>query len=187
MRDFVTVVSGVPRSGTSLMMQMLRAGGLPLLADDHRLPDEDNPRGYFEYAPVKASARDVSWIAEATGCAVKVIHALLRHLPGEVELRIILMERNLEEVLASQRAMMERGGAAPADDRGLAVGFADQLEVVRVWAVERPRTPLLHVGYRDAVERPIAVAQRVDAFLAGGLDVSAMIRAVDPALYRKRL
>ncbi len=186
MRRFVTVVSGVPRSGTSLMMQMLAAGGVPLLVDDERPPDEDNPRGYAEYARVKASARDVSWIAEAPGHAVKVIHALLRHLPGDLELRIILMERNLEEVLASQRAMMERAGAVTGDDPGLAALFADQLEAARAWAVERPRTALLRVLYRDAVERPADVARRVDAFVGGALDVPAMIRAVDPALYRNR-
>ncbi|MFP6608385.1 MAG: sulfotransferase family protein [Myxococcota bacterium] len=188
MRDFVTVVSGVPRSGTSLMMQMLAAGGLPLLVDEQRPPDEDNPHGYFEYAPVKASARDVAWWGGAAGRAVKVVHALLRHLPESGELRIVLMDRDLGEVLRSQRAMLERaGGASEAEDEmALARVFEAQLDEARAWAVARPRTALLPVAHRRLIESPAEVVSRIQVFLGGGLDGSAMVACVDPDLVRSR-
>jgi hypothetical protein len=184
-RDFATVVSGVPRSGTSLLMQMLAAGGVPVLADDERPADDDNPRGYFEYTPVKASARDATWTADAPGRAVKVIHALLRHLPDEGDLRIILIERDPDEVLASQRRMIG-GDPNHEEDTKLATVFQSQLAEARAWAAERPRTALLEVDHRELMVSPEAVAARIDVFLGGGLDVPAMARCVDPDLYRNR-
>ena len=188
MRRFVTVVSGVPRSGTSLMMQMLAAGGVPLLVDGERPPDEDNPRGYFEYAPVKASARDVGWWSDAPGRAVKVVHALLPHLPQWGELRIVLLERELGEVLRSQRTMLERAGEVPDRDHEAALErvFEAQLAKARDWAATRPRTALLPVAHRSLIEAPADVVPRVEAFLGGDLDVDAMIACVDPTLYRSR-
>ncbi len=188
MRHFVTVVSGVPRSGTSLMMQMLAAGGVPLLADDERPPDEDNPRGYFEYAPVKGSARDVGWWRDAPGRAVKVVHVLPRHLPDRGELRIVLVERELREVLRSQRTMLERAGEVldRAEEAALERVFEAQLAEARGWAATRPRTALLPVAHRSLIEAPADVVSRVEAFLGGGLDVDAMIACVDPTLYRSR-
>lgn len=188
MREFTTVVSGVPRSGTSLMMQMLGAGGIPLLVDDVRAPDVDNPRGYAEYAPVMASQRDVSWYGDAAGRAVKVIHTLLRHLPEAGELRIILMERDFDEIARSQARMLARSQATGdiADEGRLAEVFAAQLQEVRRWAIARPRTALLAMGHRQVLEDPVGAARRVDAFLGGGLDVAAMAACADPALYRSR-
>jgi hypothetical protein len=184
-RDFTTVVSGVPRSGTSLVMQMLGAGGLPLLVDDERPPDDNNPRGYFEYAPVKASARDASWLADASGRAVKVVHALLHHLPGEGDLRIVLIERNLDEVLASQLRMIG-GNANHAEHERLAAVFRSQLADVRTWAALRPRTALLAIDHRELMAIPEKVSARIDVFLGGGLDTAAMAVCVDPRLYRNR-
>ena len=112
-RDFVTIVSGLPRSGTSLMMQMLTAGGIPALTDQARAPDESNPRGYFELEAVKETGgADRAWLADARGKAVKVIHFLLQQLPvdGSVAFRVILMQRTMNEVLASQRKMLARQG-----------------------------------------------------------------------------
>jgi len=187
-RDFVTVVSGLPRSGTSLMMQMLAAGGLPLLVDGHRPPDAENPRGYFEYAPVKASARDVGWWSGASGRAVKVVHALLRHLPDQGEVRIVLMDRDLGEVLQSQRAMLERAGRAfeEEDEPALSRVFEAQLGEARAWAAARPRTAVLPVVHRRLIEEPAVVVPRIEAFLGGGLDAGAMVACVDPALHRSR-
>jgi hypothetical protein len=108
--DFITVVSGLPRSGTSLMMQMLAAGGLPPLTDNLRDADESNPRGYFEFDPVKRLRSDRSWLDQARGHAVKIIHVLVRELPadGQFHYRLLLMKRPMEEILASQRALLER-------------------------------------------------------------------------------
>jgi hypothetical protein len=185
----VTVVSGLPRSGTSLAMQMLRAGGLPLLCDDARAADADNPAGYFEYAPVTRSARDTSWVAGARGRAVKVIAPLLRHLPVSCEYRVLLMQRDLGEVIASQERMLARRGSAPSDGlepERLAVIFAAQQEEITAWLAARPRFRTLEVAYGALVADPEPVVEKIDAFLGGGLDREAMRAAVDPHLHRNR-
>jgi hypothetical protein len=171
------------------MMQMLAAGGLALLSDDVRAADADNPRGYYEYGPVKASARDVGWLERAPGRAVKVVSPLLRHLPEGPALRVVLMRRSLAEVLASQRAMLERASAAPlpGDDAQLAKVFAAQIEAAVAWARARPRTTLLEVDHAELLRDPSRPTARLDAFLGGGLDVAAMMARVDPALYRARV
>ena len=186
--DCVTIVSGLPRSGTSLMMQMLQAGGLSLLTDERRAADPHNPRGYFEYEAVKHSRVDVSWLEQARGRAVKVIHLLLRHLPADRPYCVIFMLRDLREVLASQRAMLKdsgRSGALIPDDK-LACVFERQLLEVRQWLAERPNFRVLYVNYREVVSDPAAAAQTIARFLGGGLDVHAMAGAVDRTLCRQR-
>lgn len=186
MRDFVTVVSGVPRSGTSLMMQMLAAGGLPVLRDDARPPDAHNPRGYYELAAVKRTARDPSWVREAPGRAVKVVHALLPSLPAGPSYRVVLMQRRLDEVIASQRAMLPVAEVdVPAEAR-LAELFAAQLEAARRWAAGGPGRRLLEVEHAALLRDPAAGAAAVARFLDGGLDERAMAATVDPALHRQR-
>ena len=188
-RAFVTIVSGLPRSGTSLAMQMLRAGGLPVLADDARPPDADNPAGYLEYAPVLRTATDATWVAQAPGHAVKVIYALLRQLPPGFEYRVLWMRRDLEEVMASQRAMLARRGGAPQQESSpvrLASVFAAQLHETERWFAQQAAFRVLALGHRDVVTDARSAAAAIDAFLGGGLDREAMARAVDPALYRQR-
>ena len=186
--DWVTIVSGLPRSGTSLMMQMLQAGGMKLLTDERRAADENNPRGYFEYEAVKRSGTDVSWLGLAGGRVVKVIHLLLRHLPADRPYRVIFMLRDVQEVVTSQRVMLKssgRSGAQIPDDK-LAAVFEQQLLEVRRWLAERPSFRVLYVNYRDVLSDPSAAAQPIDLFLGGRLDVSAMAGAVDRTLYRQR-
>ena len=140
------------------------------------------------YAPVKGSARDVGWWSDAPGRAVKVVHALLPHLPEWGELRIVLLERELGEVLRSQRTMLERAGEVPDRDHDAALErvFEAQLAEARGWAATRPRTALLPVAHRSLIEAPADVVPRVEAFLGGDLDADAMIACVDPTLYRSR-
>lgn len=186
--DWVTIVSGLPRSGTSLMMQMLQAGGMKLLTDERRAADQHNPRGYFEYESVKRSGADVSWVQLAGGRAVKVIHLLLRHLPADRQYRVIFMLRGMQEVIASQRAMLKasgRSGAQIPDDK-LAGIFEQQLLEVRRWLAERPDFQVLYVNYRDVLSDPFAAAQTIALFLGGKLDVSAMAGVVEQSLYRQR-
>jgi hypothetical protein len=184
----VTVVTGLPRSGTSMMMQMLAAGGMPLLADDARPPDPDNPRGYFEFGPVKRPAGAVDWVAAAAGKAVKVIHVLLPNLPAGYQYRVLFMHRDVREVLASQQAMLRRLGRRGADlpPGRLAELFSQQLRQVREWLATQPHFSLLDVEYRRVVEDPAGESRRANQFLGGHLDEAKMAAAVDPAFYRQR-
>ena len=185
---FVTIVSGLPRSGTSLMMQMLAAGGLPILSDGTRAPDESNPRGYLELEAVKHLRTDRSWLEQARGHAVKIIHLLLRELPtdGSFHYRVLLMKRPLAEVIASQGAMLARNGKAGADPSGLAKIFEGQLAEVERWLTEQPHFTCHPIDYHAALRDPIATADRIEGFLRQKLNTVAMAEAIYPALYRQR-
>ncbi|CAN5270233.1 hypothetical protein BH20VER2_BH20VER2_05090 [soil metagenome] len=186
---FITVVSGLPRSGTSLMMQMLAAGGLPALTDGFRTPDESNPRGYLEYEPVKKLRSDRSWLELARGHAVKIIHLLLRELPTDrgLQYRVLLIRRPLEEVLASQRAMLERQGKKAGDDALLAKVYRGQLEQAEQWLASAPGFSVLEVEHHALFESASPTVERLNEFLGGQLDVTAMLGVIDPTLYRQRL
>ena len=185
----VTVVSGLPRSGTSLMMRMLEAGGLPPLTDEVRTANVDNPKGYYEFERVKALDKgDTAWLPEARGKAVKVISALLKHLPDDHTYRVLFMRRHLDEVLASQKKMLERRGkpADEASDDELRELFERHIAHVRGWAAGQANVQLLEVSYNDLLADPQPVAERVAAFVGGELDVEAMVAEIDPSLYRNR-
>ncbi len=184
----ITVVSGLPRSGTSMMMRMLEAGGVPVLTDEKREADEDNLRGYYEDERVKQLSDDASWITEAEGKAVKVISYLLRYLPEGHSYKVIFMERKILEVLASQKRMMKRRGE-PADEipDGVMAGvFERHLAEIDEWLSEQPDIETTHVSYNETLDDPEATAERVAAFLGAGLDVEKMMQVVDPSLYRQR-
>ena len=186
-RPFLTIVSGLPRSGTSLMMKMLETGGMEVVVDNVRTADVDNPRGYYEFEPVKQTKNDASWIAPALGKAVKMVYLLLLDLPPDYEYRVVFMRRNLDEVLASQKTMLDRlGKASPLDDAKMAALFRDQLAKFDAWSKTRPNLKLLDVSYNAAMTDPAPIAAEVNRFLGGGLDVDAMIRTVEPSLYRNR-
>ncbi len=189
MRDFITVVSGLPRSGTSLMMQMLAAGGIPPLTDEQRSADESNPRGYFEYEAVKRLRSDQSWLGQARGHAVKIIHVLMRELPvdGRFQYRVVLMQRPLDEVLSSQRAMLERQGKESADPNLLARVYEAQLKQLEQWMAGLACFAVLPVKHREVINSPAELAGEIAQFLGGDLDVARMAGSVDPALYRERL
>ena len=124
--QFITVVSGLPRSGTSMMMKMLEAGGILPIIDNIRTADEDNPKGYYEFERVKAIDKgDTEWVADAQGKSVKVISALLKHLPSDHQYRVIFIRRHMDEILASQRKMLLRRGEDPdkMDDAEMALLF----------------------------------------------------------------
>lgn len=184
----VVVVSGLPRSGTSLMMQMLAAGGMPVVTDAQRPADESNPRGYYEFAPVKRlHTGDTAWLADARGKAVKIVSALLPSLPTIYPYRIIFMQRALDEVIQSQIAMRERLGTLDdADADKLLEDTARHLNAIERWLSGQSRLSVLYVSYADVVRDPMGSAVQVAEFVGGGLDVAAMAAAVDPALYRER-
>jgi hypothetical protein len=188
MNEFITVVSGLPRSGTSLTMQMLAAGGMPVLTDAVRKPDQDNPRGYFEFEPVKRTRRDSTWLAGARGKAVKLIYPLLRDLPLDFEYRVILMRRDLNEVVASQRAMLRRSGGKGADvtDLRMAAIFAGELREIRQWLSGQANFTVVEIDHRDCMEAPALTASLVNLFVGGGLNEAAMASVFDNSLYRQR-
>ena len=187
-RDFITVVSGLPRSGTSMMMRMLDAGGVPVFVDNDRLPEADNPNGYYEYEPIKKLNENSSWMVGAVGHAIKAIYLLLYHLPNDHRYRILFMRRSIAEVIASQDAMLRRSGAATGsmDQQVLARHFETQLRQVDGWVRQQSNMSLLDVDYAEVVLDPMTTAVKVAAFLGGTLDVDRMALAVDPTLYRQR-
>lgn len=184
----IVVVSGLPRSGTSMMMAILEAGGVPVLTDGVRRADEDNPRGYYEFERVKRLQDDTGWLPEARGRAVKMVSALLPDLPAEHSYRVVLMQRRMPEILASQRVMLERLGKPtdPAGDGHQAELFERHLASLRAWMAARPNFAVLAVDYNELLARPAEGIAMVDGFLGGGLDTAAMIAVVDRALYRQR-
>jgi hypothetical protein len=187
-QPFITVVSGLPRSGTSLVMQMLAAGGMPVLADGVRASDDDNPAGYFEFEPVKRTRSDDSWVSAAVGKAVKVIYLLLADLPPAFSYRVIFMRRDLNEVVRSQQTMLQRRGeqGAGLDTADMMRLFERQLEKTEAWLARQPTFCVMFLDYRDVVTDPLAHAKRLQEFLGVDLDIWAMSSAVNPKLYRQR-
>lgn len=184
----IVIVSGLPRSGTSLMMQMLQAGGMPLLTDAQRPADADNPQGYWEYEPVTRLHQDASWLHQAEGKAVKVVSPLLQYLPPQYTYKIIFMQRPLPEVLASQAVMLQRRGApgSTADDQKLAMVYAQHLRHLERWLAIQRHMTVLQVSYHHTLAAPLATATLVAAFLGLPLAVQAMAQVVDVRLYRQR-
>ena len=185
--ELITVVSGLPRSGTSMLMQMLDAAGYPCLTDGVRKADADNPRGYFEYEKVKRLRRDCSWLSEAKGKAVKIIVQLIPSLPSEFSYRIIFIERDINEVLASQREMLQRQGKGGGNlsDAQLHQIFERQVLEVKQMLAQRD-IPMLAVAYSDALQYPMKIAEKIQGFLGENLDVGIMATAIDPNLHRQR-
>ncbi len=185
----ITIVSGLPRSGTSLMMQMLEAGGLPVLSDGERKADTDNPKGYFEWERVKQLPKDPSLIGEAEGKVVKVISQLMLSLPAGHDYRIVFMLRPLPEVLKSQDEMLRRRGNTDSitDTSAIEEAFQRHLIEVNKWFAGKPTMQVTRVHYHRVLREPKAVAEEVAAFLQVPLNIEAMVRQVDGSLYRNRM
>jgi len=190
-KESLIVVTGLPRSGTSMLMQMLAAGGMCVLLDGSREPDDDNPRGYFEFEPVKHLLRDSTWLREGKGKVIKIIAPLLLALPPGLACRVILIERDLDEVLDSQERMLLRRNhplaAMPDRRRMLKDEYMKTLDRVHAMVERRPDTRLLIIEYSTAISDPLATAEKVNNFLDGGLDLPKMAAAIDPALHRNRI
>lgn len=185
----IIIVSGLPRSGTSMMMKMLAAGGVPPLTDALRAADTDNPKGYYEFERVKQLDKgDVAWLPMAQGKAVKVISFLLQYLPPDQTYQVIFLRRNIDEILASQRKMLVHRGEDPAqmDDAQVAAMFVRHIELVEKWLQRRPNVETLYIHYSDMMADPTKPIGRIARFLGRDLDQIAMARTVDPGLYRNR-
>ncbi len=186
MNTDVIIVSGLPRSGTSLMMQLLDAGGIEIVTDHVRTADTDNPRGYYEFERVKKVKQDPSWLPQTRGKAVKMVSQLLYDLPPSERYRIVFMERDLGEVLDSQEKMLRRLGRESAPRDEMTRAYALHLERLHCWLTKQANMAVLRVGYGAIVAEPEREATRVKEFLGGRLDVAAAVEAIDPELYRNR-
>jgi RNase adaptor protein for sRNA GlmZ degradation len=186
MDNEIIIVSGLPRSGTSLMMQMLENGGVQVVTDHIRTADTDNPRGYYEYENVKKIKQDVSWLPETRGKAFKMVSQLLYELPSSQKYRIIFMERDMDEMLVSQEKMLARLGKPAAPRAAIKQAFIVHLDKLREWLSGQGNIEVLGVCYNDLLEQPEEQADRISAVLEGKADSQSMAMTVDPSLYRNR-
>lgn len=184
----ITIVSGLPRSGTSMMMQMLEAGGMAVVTDNIRKPDEDNPHGYYEFEKVKRIKEDVSWLEDCYGKAFKMVSGLLYHLPAGIKYKVIFLKREMEEVLASQTVMLERLGRNGSDvsNEDMAEKYSKHLRNMEIWLGKRGDIDVLYVKYNDVIAYPHEKAMVLNSYLGGFLNVEKMASVVKKSLYRQR-
>ena len=184
----IYIISGLPRSGTSMMMKMFEAGGISPFIDNIRVPDDDNPKGYYELERVKKLPVDNSWITEARGKVIKVISMLLVHLPPEHEYKVIFMRRNMDEILASQAAMLGRSGKSGGDisDQELSSKFIGHLTQTEAWLEQQSNFKVLYVKYNHLLESPHENIKKIINFMNHVLNVDKMLDVIDPKLYRQR-
>jgi hypothetical protein len=187
----IVVVSGLPRSGTSMAMKMLDAGGMPVLTDGVRTADESNPKGYYELEAVKDLHKqgDTFWLNDARGKAVKVVSFLLTWLPETYEYKVIFMQRDLREVIASETTMLLKRGQPvdTASEEHTRLVYQQHLDKVDKFLANRPCFTTMTLNYRAALERPEEAANRIRDFIGLSLDVEQMARVADPSLYRNRV
>jgi hypothetical protein len=187
--EFITVVSGLPRSGTSMMMKMLEAGGILPLTDKIRAADDDNPQGYYEFERVKKMPDgDFDWLPKAQGKSVKVIAALLEYLPSSYNYKVLFMRRSMDEIMASQKQMLIRSDKLTDEisDEKLAELFQKHLAKVESWMSQQPHLSVLDVDYNDLMKNPGQYPEKIQEFLGVELDLNKMEGVIDPALYRQR-
>ncbi|GJM43990.1 MAG: hypothetical protein DHS20C21_08320 [Gemmatimonadota bacterium] len=184
----IAIVSGLPRSGTSMMMKMLESGGMTPITDGLREADVDNPKGYYEFERVKQIKEDSSWIPETRGKVFKMVSLLLYHLPANERYRVVLMRRDTQEILASERKMLERLGknADHATDERMAEIFTKHLAHLEGWIAKQSHLSVLQVSYNEVLRDPDTVLKGVAEFFGGTLDAAKMAAVVDPSLYRNR-
>ncbi len=187
--DPIVVVSGLPRSGTSMLMKMLEAGGLKIVQDGVRTADEDNPRGYYEHERIKGLAKepDKAWLRDARGKGIKVISYLLKELPADHNYNVLFIRREMSEVLVSQNKMLDRRGeTTTTDDEQMTELFENDLWRAGYLLKHAPQFAVLELKYREVVASPRSEAERINTFLDARLEVEAMTAAVDKRLYRNR-
>ncbi len=184
----IVVVSGLPRSGTSMMMKMLAEGGLSIVTDALRAADDDNPNGYFEFERVKQmSAGDRQWLGESGGKVVKVISALLEHLPAGYSYKVIFMERAIKEILASQQKMLvNRNEANKITDDEMEKQYRAHLAAVKPWLARQPHMDVLYVDYNKMMTEPEPICAKIIEFLGLPLNLDKMKAVPNARLYRNR-
>jgi hypothetical protein len=184
----VVIVSGLPRSGTSMMMKMLAEGGLPVITDEIRRADEDNPNGYFELEVVRQLKEgNFAWLKEMNGKGVKIISALLEYLPEDYQYKIIFMERDSKETLASQKRMLDhRGQISKLSDEEMEQQFHTHLAAMRPWLVRQPNMEVFYVNYNALMTNPGPFCAQISEFLNVPLNQTRMLEVPNRQLYRNR-
>jgi hypothetical protein len=188
-KDHIIVVSGLPRSGTSMMMKMLEAGGQIILTDNLREADANNPNGYYEFERVKKMKDgDLAWLPDAVGKVVKIVTGLVTFLPSNFNYKVILMQRDLDEILSSQKKMLGRLGKGDDNipDDKLAKIYQEHLKQVTAWLSKQPNIEVLSVNYNALVADPDAFVTKINTFLEENMDPEAMAAVVDKQLYREK-
>jgi len=188
-KDYIIIVSGLPRSGTSMMMKMLEAGGQPILTDNLREADANNPNGYYEFERVKELPnRDYGWLPEAGGKVVKIVTGLIMELPSDYKYKVIFMQRAMKEVLSSQKKMLGRLGREDdkVEDDKMKKIYQEHLKQVNAWIAKQPNVEVLYVNYNTMLGNPLESLRKVNEFLGGDMDVSLMAGVVNKELYRER-
>ncbi len=185
-KKHINIVSGLPRSGTSMMMQMLKAGGMQIIHDNIRKPDIDNPGGYYEYEKVKTLKRNSSWLEETCGKVFKMVSMLLFNLPDDKKYRIVFMKRNMEEILDSQRKMLNRLGRKSANIEIDKMGTLYEVHLKKVdnWVKTKDHISILYINYNDIVVNPDWQLDILNKFMDNSLDTEKMLRVIDRSLYR---
>lgn len=184
----IILVSGLPRSGTSMMMQMLEAGGIELIVDHIRKADEDNTKGYYEFEKIKQLEKDSLWLKNTYGKAVKVISMLLYQLPMDKKYKIIFMTRKMDEVLASQNKMLKRRGqpADSVDDQVMAEKFNKHLSKIFKWLNKQKNMETIFISYNDVISNPMEQSKKINLFLGDKMKIDEMVNVIDDFLYRQR-
>jgi len=186
--NHIVIVSGLPRSGTSMLMKMLEAGGLEILTDEIRKADLDNPKGYYEFERIKKLETDKAWLPQAKGKVVKAVSMLLKHLPLNYHYKIIFSQRNIQEILSSQKQMLIRRGE-PTDkisDKELAGIYEKHLHQVMEWLSRQKDFEVLYVNYNNILTDPNRYSKEINKFLDRDSNVEKMVNVIDKSLYRQR-
>jgi len=187
-QQIITVVSGLPRSGTSLLMQMLEAGGMEILTDNSRKTDEDNPKGYYEFEKVKGLSKDNLWLKDAKGKAIKIISALLEYIPSIYNYKNFFMRRNIDEIIVSQKQMLIRRGLSTdeVNDEMTKRIFLKHIRQVEDWLNKQQNIDVFYVNYNEVVKDPVKYSEKINQFLGNILNTEHMVSVVDEILYRHR-
>jgi len=186
-RPYITIVSGLPRSGRSMMMRMLAAGGISALTDELRTPDDDNPNGYYEFEDVTSMEGNAEWLDDSQGFLVKMAYSLLMHLPADRDYRIVFMRRDVSEIMRSQKQMLQRNGIeSDAPNVTMIAVFERELQEFYAWLPSQTHLNLINVSYNELLCRPETTVDLINRHFEQSLNVAAMTALVDPTLYRHR-
>jgi hypothetical protein len=187
--DTNIIVSGLPRCGTSMMMQMLELGGMPIVSDHVRKADDDNPLGYYEFEKVKEIKKNSSWLDNCIGKAFKMVSALLYYLPKDRKYKVIFMKRRMEEMLVSQKVMLKRRGIKTdsVSDEKMSIKFENHLQKIEKWLTIQNHIDTVYINYNDVIQNPYENANRINRFLGNSLNVDNMASVVKKSMYRQKI